>query len=157
MISLRRQLTRRLLGTTLGLLGLGLAALLAVACYEVGRKFDRALRTKALAISTVTVATADTVRVEFTDRFLQGFDEDNPRDFFQLWLSDGTILARSESLGSSQLPRHVGRIDAPRYFLCTLPNGRPGRALGFVFRPTPVRGVNRQGEVVRGGARVPVG
>jgi two-component system sensor histidine kinase QseC len=147
MISIRRQLTRRLLGTTLGLLGLGLAALLAVACYEIVRQFDLALRTKALAISTVTVATADTVRVEFTDRFLQGFDEDNPRDFFQLWLSDGTILARSESLGSSQLPRHVGRIDAPRYFLCTLPNGRPGRALGFVFRPKPVSGVNRQVEV----------
>ena len=147
MISIRRQLTRRLLGTTLGLLGLGLAALLAVACYAVVHQFDLALRTKALAISTVTVVTADTVRVEFTDRFLQGFDDEKPRDFFQVWLPDGKTLARSESLGTGELPHRVGRIDAPSYFLCTLPNGRPGRALGFVFRPKPVRGVNRQVEV----------
>ena len=147
MISIRRQLTRRLLGTTLGLLGLGLAALLAVACYAVVDQFDLALRTKALAISTVTVVTADTVRVEFTDRFLQGFDDDIPHDFFQLWLPDGTTLARSESLGTGELPHRVGRIDAPRYFLCTLPNGRPGRALGFVFKPKPARGINRPVEV----------
>ncbi len=147
MISLRRLLTRRLLGTTLGLLGLGLAILLAVASYAIVHQFDLALRTKALAISTVAVVTADTVRVEFTDRFLQGFDDENPRDYFQLWLPDGTTLARSESLGRAELPHRVGRIDAPRYFLCTLPNGRPGRALGFVFKPKQARGVSRPVEV----------
>lgn len=147
MISIRRQLTRRLLGTTLGLLGLGLAALLALACYEVVRQFDVALRTKALAISTVTLVTADTVRVEFTDRFLHGFDDDRPRDFFQLWHADGTTLARSESLGPAELPHRVGRYDQPRYFLCTLPNGRPGRALGFKFKPKQARGITRSVEV----------
>ncbi len=147
MISIRRQLTRRLLGTILGLLGLGLAALLTLACYAVVRQFDVALRTKALAISTVTVVTADTVRVEFTDRFLHGFDDEHPRDFFQLWLPDGTILARSESLGLAELPHRVGRFDKPRYFLCTLPNGRPGRALGFKFKPKQARGINRSVEL----------
>jgi len=146
-ISIRRQLTRRLLGTTLGLLGLGLAALLAVACYAVVRQFDVALRTKALAISTVTVVTADTVRVDFTDRFLHGFDDERPRDFFQVWLPDGTTLARSESLGLAELPHRVGPYDQPRYFLCTLPNGRPGRALGFKFKPKQGRGITRSVEL----------
>lgn len=146
MNSIRRQLTRRLLGTTVGLLGVGLAALLAVACYAVVRQFDIALRTKALAVSTVTVVTADSVRVEFTDRFLHGFDDERPRDFFQLWLRDGTTVARSESLGQAELPHLVGRYDRPRYFLCTLPNGRPGRAIGFNFKPKPARGITRSVE-----------
>ena len=65
MISIRRLLTRRLLGTTLGLLTVGLTALLALACYAVIHQFDVALRTKALAVSTVAVVTPETVRVEF--------------------------------------------------------------------------------------------
>ena len=147
MISIRRQLTRRLLGTTLGLLGLGLAGLLAVACYAVVRQFDLALRTKALAISTVAVVTPDTVRVDFTDRFLQGFDDKRPRDFFQLWLEGGRTLARSESLGAADLDRKLGTLDKPRYFLCTLPTGRPGRAIGFVFRPHQQRDTTRAAAV----------
>ena len=147
MISIRRQLTRRLLGTTLGLLGVGLAALLGVACYAIVHQYDVALRTKALAISTVAVVTDDTVRVEFTNRFLQGFDDKRPRDFFQLWLPDGRVLAGSESLGKSSLPREADLTDKPRYFLCTLPNGRPGRGLAYLFKPKQARGVNRPVEV----------
>jgi two-component system sensor histidine kinase QseC len=142
-ISIRRQLTRRLLGTTVGLLAGGLAALLGVACYAVVHQFDVALRTKALAISTVAIVTPDSVRVEFTDRFLQGFDDAKPRDFFQLWGPDGTTLARSESLGRADLPHQAGTIDRPRFFLCRLPTGRPGRALGFAFKPKRARGTAR--------------
>jgi two-component system sensor histidine kinase QseC len=147
MISIRRLLTRRLLGTTLGLLTFGLAALLALACYAVVHQFDLALRTKALAITTVAVVTADTVRVEFSDRFLQGFDDKRPRDFFEMWLPAGTSLARSESLGASELPHWVGKFEKPRYFLCTLPTGRPGRAMGFVFKPKQAPGINRPVEI----------
>jgi len=147
MISIRRLLTRRLLGTTLGLLALGLTALLALACHAVVHQFDLALRTKALAISTVAVVTADSVRVEFSDRFLRGFDDKRPRDFFQLWLPNGTTLARSESLGDATLPHRLGTYEAPVYFLCTLPTGRPGRGMGFVFKPKQINGINRPVEV----------
>ena len=143
MISIRRQLTRRLLATTLCLLAISLAALLTVACYAVVHEFDIALRTKALVISTVTVVTDDTLRVEFTDRFLQGFDDKHPRDYFQLRLTDGRTVAKSESLGAAELDRRPGLKDKPVYFLCTLPNGRPGRAVAFLFKPKQARGVNR--------------
>jgi len=147
MNSIRRQLTRRLLGTTFGLLALGLAGLLAVACYAVVHQFDVALRTKALAVSTVAVVSADTVGVDFSDRFLQGFGDEKPRDYFQIWLADGTALARSESLGTADLPRRLGRLDKPRYFLCPLPNGRSGRAVGFVFKPKQTRRNSRPVEL----------
>jgi len=112
-----------------------LAALLALACYAIMHQFDGALRTKALAISTVVTVAGDQVRVGFTDRFLHGFDDKDPRDYFQLWRSDGSTLERSESLGHGELVHQVGPFEAPRYFLCRLPNGRPGRAIGFRFRP----------------------
>jgi signal transduction histidine kinase len=140
MNSIRRQLTRRLLRTTLALLGLGLVALLAAAGYAVVHEFDLALRTKALAVSTVTVVTPAGVQVQFTDRFLHGFDDDKPRDFFQVWQRDGTTLARSESLGKADLRQAFGKFDKPKYTLCTLPNGRPGRMIGYVFRPRVDKG-----------------
>lgn len=143
MNSIRRQLTRRLLVTVLGLLGLALAALLAAAGYAVVHQFDLALRAKALVISTVTTAASDgAVRVAFTDRFLHDFDDKQPHDFFQLRRADGTTVARSESLGAADLPaRPGGTPDRPRFWFCSLPDGEPGRALGFVFRPKVATGV----------------
>jgi signal transduction histidine kinase len=140
--SIRRQLTRRLLGTTLGLMGLGLAALLAAAGYAGLRQFDLALRTKALAISTLTTVALDgEVHVQFTDRFLRDFDDKNPRDFFEVRGRDGAVIARSESLGSAHLPARVGTFDQPKFWFLTLPNGEPGRAMGFVYKPKPPKGI----------------
>lgn len=148
MISIRRQLTRRLLGTTLGLLGLGLTALVALACHAVVNQFDGALYTKALAVSTVVQVSGESVKVGFTDRFLRGFDDDDPSDYFQMWRWQGEEVARSESLRKQpDLLRRVGRLERPRYFLCTLPNGRPGRAIGFRFRPKLERGDDRNLEL----------
>ncbi len=39
--------------------------------------------------------------------------------YFEIWLDDGTVLARSESLEAGTLPRHEGPL--------SLPDGRPGR------------------------------
>jgi signal transduction histidine kinase len=140
--SIRHELTRRLLRTTLALLGVGLAALLAAAGYAVVYQFDLALHTKALAISTVTTVGDDgTVRVQFTDRFLHDFDDDHPSDFFQIWRADGTTLARSESLGRANLPPRAGKLEKPKFSLFTLPNGRPARALSYRFRPKAPKGV----------------
>jgi len=123
-------------------MGLGLAGLLAAAGYAELRQFDLALRTKALAISTVTtVALTGEVRVQFTDRFLRNFDDKTPSDFFEVWGRDGVIIARSESLGSAHLPARAGTFDQPKFWFLTLPNGEPGRAMGFVYKPKPPKGI----------------
>ena len=140
MNSIRRQLTRRLLRTTLALLAFGLVALLVAAGYAILHQFDLALRTKALAISTVTVVTPTGVQVQFTDRFLHDFDDEKPQDFFQVWRRDGTTVARSESLGKGDLRQEFGNFEKPKYIFCKLPNGRPGRMIGYVFRPRVARG-----------------
>lgn len=136
MSSIRRQLTRNLLGATLVLLGGGLAAVYLAARHAVLEQFDAALRAKALAISTLTRATGEGAVVEFSDRFLRGFDDSKPRDFFQLWDAAGKPVGRSESLlKRDDLPRRVGTPDKMEQWDFTLPNGRPGRAVGFSFRP----------------------
>jgi len=122
---------RPLLGTTLGLLTFGLAALLTVACYAVVDQFDLSLRTRALAISTVAVVTADSMRVDFTDRFLRGFDDKRSRDFFQLWLPDGATLARSKSLENAELEHRVGAFDSPVFFYARFRPAVPGGRSAF--------------------------
>ncbi|MGH7944612.1 MAG: ATP-binding protein, partial [Opitutaceae bacterium] len=137
MRSIRRQLTRHLLAAVFLLLGGGLGALYYAARDEAIDQFDDALRAKALAVSTLTQRTRDGVRLEFSDRFFRGFDDDRARDFFVLWDRRGRVLARSESMRDSgrELPRRVGSLDRPERWNLTLPNGRPGRAVGFAFKP----------------------
>ena len=136
MTSLRQQLTRNLLAATLVLLGGGLLAVYLFARAMVVEQFDAALRAKAFAVSTLTRVAAGGVSLAFNDRFLRGFDDDKARDFFQLWDAGGATIARSESLKKrADLPRRFGKPDKPERWNFTLPNGRPGRAIGFAFRP----------------------
>ena len=131
MISVRRHLTRTLLGTALALGGAGAAVTLAAASAALAE----ALRAKALAISTLTSPTADGVQVAFTDHFMRGFDDHNPRDFFEIWDSSGRPLARSESLGQGDLPRPARLGEKAFFWRQQLPPQRSGRAIGFSFAP----------------------
>jgi two-component system sensor histidine kinase QseC len=136
MISIRRQLTRELLLAALTLGGAGFLALYLAARSAVVRQFDAALQAKALAVSTLTEPGPDGVRVRFTDRFLRGFDDRRPRDFFEIWDAENQPVARSESLGARDLAPPPPRLPrTPVRWNLTLPNGRPGRAIGFSFQP----------------------
>jgi signal transduction histidine kinase len=136
MKSLRRHLTRTLLGLFGVLLGGGLLALYLFVREAVVRNFDTTLRAKALAIGTLTFQEGERVAVNFTDKFLRGFeDEEDARDFFELWHADGTVVARSESLRTADLPRHRDVDDKPHYWNFRLPNGHAGRAIAIAFKP----------------------
>lgn len=136
MISIRRQLTRELLGAVLLLLAGGLAALYFAARDAAIDQFDLALQAKARAISTLTSLDGDDVRVAFNDHFMPGFEDRKPRDFFQLWDTDSREITRSESLpAGTQLPHRVGTLERPLKWNFILPSGRPARAAGFAFQP----------------------
>jgi signal transduction histidine kinase len=134
--SIRRQLTRELLIAVLLLLGGGLAALYFAAREAAIEQFDDALRAKALAITTMTERSRDRVRLDFSDRFFRGFDDDEADDFFMLWDNADRVVARSESLGDDGvLPLIVGSLEKPRRWNLQLPSGDSGRAIGFRFTP----------------------
>jgi two-component system sensor histidine kinase QseC len=136
MRTIRQQLTRKLLGAVLLILLGGLTALYFGAREAATDQFDRTIYAKGAAISTLVFQTKEGFRFEFTDRFMKGFEDYETKDFFQLWTSDGREIARSESLVKGQdLPRRTGTIEHPAEWNFTLPNGRPGRAIGYSFRP----------------------
>jgi two-component system sensor histidine kinase QseC len=150
MKSIRRQLTRNLVGATCVLLGGGLLAVYLAAREAVMDQFDDTLRAKALAISTVTRIRGEDVTVAFNDRFLRGFDDDKARDFFQLSDEQGRIIAQSESLGKRrELAWRSGKPDKPSRWNLKLPNGEPGRAVSFAFTPARDGGSGRGRTEVR--------
>lgn len=108
-------------------------------------RFDQKLRIQAYSIMTATYQKADRkVEVHFTDRFLHEFNSNQKRAFYQLWINDGEVVKRSDSLGDRDLPRQFGKEREPEYWNLVLPNGLSGRAIGVRFEPR-VRG-NREGD-----------
>ncbi|MDE3084475.1 MAG: sensor histidine kinase N-terminal domain-containing protein [Verrucomicrobiota bacterium] len=140
MNSIRRQLAKRLLVAFFVLLGGVVSAVFFSARSELIEQFDIALRAKAAAISTLTVRTTDGMHIDFDERFFHNFASHKPRNFFELWQADGTRIARSKSLGEADLPLLAGTFEHPKFWDLTLPTGRSGRAVGFVFAPKTTGG-----------------
>jgi two-component system sensor histidine kinase QseC len=135
MISIRRQLTRELIGAFLILLAGALAALYCSARDEVIEQFDNALRTKAEAIGSLTVPQDGGIQLDTTDQLFRSFGKGRPHDFFEIRGEQGQALARSQSLAGADLPLPVQPLTRPRVWDVTLPSGRPGRALALKFSP----------------------
>ena len=143
MISIRRQLTRNLLGAFLVLLGGALAALYFTARDELIEQFDDALRAKALAISSLAFWRDNAVRLDTGDQFFRSFGKEERRDYFEIWDGDGKILKRSDSLGGAELPKPEKPLSKPRVWDIKLPNGKPGRAVAVMFSPDQIESERR--------------
>lgn len=139
--SIRRRLTVSLLLTLFAVFAAGIVALYVAVRGEFIESFDDALIAQARAISTlVTVDDDGTVRLDFSDRFMRGFDDDEAHDFFQLWDADGRTLERSESLEDEpDLPLRTDSLKDPEYFFLRLAHDKPARAVGIEFEPRPAR------------------
>ena len=135
MKSLRRQLTLRLLGLC-ALLWLGAGGgLYAVLRAALAAEFDVALLARAQALATLVKQEANGVELDFAGEIMRDFERTHSPDYFQIWKSDGTTLARSSSLHGATLPCRVDPIEAPVYGNLSLPDGRDGRAIGLQFVP----------------------
>jgi two-component system sensor histidine kinase QseC len=138
MNSIRRQLTRRMVLVLAILLGVGLTAISVVIWQALGRSFDAALRTRALAVAALTEVETGRVQFDFSPDFLRGFGAEHPRSYFEIRDAAGTVLARSPSLRGSRLAFPSGGTPGrPLFRNLHLPNGRPARAAGFSFIPVP--------------------
>jgi signal transduction histidine kinase len=124
--SLRLRLTVAIVGvlTVLFLcLSLVLHALFARALY---RQFDGRLLGDAVAIAGM--AEDESPQVEFESESLPEFEGGRRPAFFEAWLDDGRVLARSPSLGARDLARPA-RSPAPGFTDLALPDGRAGRGV----------------------------
>lgn len=135
MNSIRRQLTRYLLTALLLVVGGGLGAIYWMVRAEMIESFDKTLLAKAQAISTLVMLDGDQVSLNFSDKFMHGFDDGEAKEFYEIWREDGTPVERSDSLEQDHLPNRVGDFKRPAVWSLELPRNQPGRALGVAFTP----------------------
>jgi len=91
------------------------------------RQLDLRLAGSAAAIAGM--AEDEAGGAEFEAESLPEFERAARPGYFQAWLDDGRVLARSPSLGACDLPRLGGAGSAPVHADLRLPDGRPGRAI----------------------------
>ena len=98
-------------------------------------EFDGTLEGKARALMTLTEQEASGVELEFADEYMPEFKRDKEPEYFQLWIDDRTVLERSRSLGTLDLPLLRPRVAEPRFTDLKLPDGRNGRLVQIDFVP----------------------
>lgn len=136
MKSIRRQLTFGLLLGFAVLVGIGSAAVYFSTRAVLLAEFDTALQSVATTLMELT-RQERAVQFQFPPNFAPASPQAGGIHHFEFWLADGTLLRRSASLGSSDLPRGFSAREKPQFSELTLPDGRPGRAVGVQF--TPIR------------------
>lgn len=134
-LSLRARL---LLGTTLAMaLILTVSGTLLYALWRASliAEFDAALGTQARVLTSLVERQGEGIRLEFDARQFPEYARNERPEFFCFWRADGTVIYRSPSLNGADLERLVGTVTTPRLRAAVLPNGRPGRLVGFAFTP----------------------
>ncbi len=136
---MRRSIRARLLFWVIGgmaVLQIGLAALV----YEVMERafrddFDAVLAATVRTLSGATEQDERQVRADIDERDLPEFRRTSRPDYYQVWLENGEVLARSSSLRGGDLERVDGRNGLVTYRRVRLPDGRQGRAAVLRFVP----------------------
>jgi signal transduction histidine kinase len=104
------------------------------------RDFDAALAAEAKSLMNSTEQEEGLVKLELAKGVMPEFERAREPHYFQLWLADGSVVARSASLGQGSLGRGSlaqddGPIGCPRFADVILPDGRAGRQITIRYRP----------------------
>jgi two-component system sensor histidine kinase QseC len=135
MSSIRRFLTSRVLIATVSLLVAGHVLLYLFVSHRLMEQFDASLMTRARALAGMLEQEPLGIELDLREEFLPEYVREENAEFFQVWDEEGEVIGRSPSLGERDLPRRAGTFDAPVIWNLTLPDGRPGRAIGVAFLP----------------------
>ncbi len=135
MTSLRGRLTLLLVAGMGLLLAAGSLVLDRAITTRLLHAFDATLIAKAKSLETLTEQQKGRVWLEPTHEVMPEFEARLGAEYFQLWLADGSVLARSHSLRSGDLPRFGGPLAIPVLRDVTLPDGRHGRLIELRFHP----------------------
>ncbi len=135
MRSLRSQL---LLGTVLATTAVLLFAggvLYALVRQTLWAQFDQALAAKARSLASLVEQDEDGLESELLDAPLPEFAVGGHPEYYQIWLPDGSVFARSPSLKGRDLERPPDASDRPAFRTTRLPNGEPGRIVSTCLVP----------------------
>jgi two-component system sensor histidine kinase QseC len=98
-------------------------------------QFDVAMESKARALITLTKNDTRKLEIDFADEFMPEFEHPNNPEYFELFLSDGTLLERSHSFDGHLESRFSDQADEVIITDLRLPDGRRGRQISIKFVP----------------------
>jgi len=109
-------------------------------------QFDASLLSTARMLAASVEQDNEEVDLESSVQEMPEFQKAEHPTYYQLWNDDSTVVARSPSLGTNDLPRFEGSLNIPVFQAFNMNPGRPGRAVGFKFKPRMAdnEGTNRQ-------------
>ncbi len=98
-------------------------------------EWDTALLHKCRTLTALTEFDDDGLEFDWEAADFEEFRSGEQPEYFQLWRADGTVLAKSQSLGAGQLTCPQGTSGKPRYEAVRLADGRRGRQVALTFIP----------------------
>jgi two-component system sensor histidine kinase QseC len=123
--SLRSRLTISLVAVLVVSLGTLALVVHAVIDHALERHFDGRLLDDAIAVAGMSEDEGGAP--EFESESMPDFERADRPAYFEAWLDDGRVLARSPSLGAGDLQHEAGPASGPTFARCRLPDGRTGR------------------------------
>lgn len=129
---------RLLVGSVLGTIAVLVVAggvLYTMVARTLRTGFDEALAARARSLTALVEQDEDGLESELAAASLPQFEPSDRAEFYQAWMQDGTVIARSPSLGDGNLTRVSGVCDEPSFGTVALPDGRPGRVVWLSFVP----------------------
>ena len=103
---------------------------------EFLEQFDASLGEQARSLASLVKRNArGRVEIDLEDAALPKFAPGRQAEHFEVWLPDGSVLARSPSLASHHLPWQMSLPQRPLFTDVRLPNGRPGRTITMAVVP----------------------
>lgn len=145
-----RSLRNRLVAATLAAT---LLILLAAGCFLYGlirsallAEFDTALLAKARALASLSELDAGRFELDLEAAQMPGFEPGQRPEYFKIWSSDGSTLARSASLAQASLDGVASQSGEASYRFVELPDGRPGRQVMIATRIRTDAGIDGETE-----------
>jgi len=99
-------------------------------------QFDASLAATARILAASVEQDDDKVELELDVQMMPEFKSTDRPAYYQFWRHDGTIVARSPSLGTDDLSRFEGSLGVPVFRALQTRHGQPGRAAGLKFTPS---------------------
>ncbi len=135
MRSLRSRLIIGVIGGMLLLLTVFSLIVYAAIRRALVNQFDASLTSTARILAASVELDGDEIELEFDAQQMHEFQRPDRPTYYQLWQHDGTVAARSPSLGKDDLLRLEGPLGTPVFQALQMRNSKPGRAVGLKFTP----------------------
>ncbi len=130
--------TRLLMGIVGGMVLL--LIVFSVIIYMVIRRalidqFDASLAATARILAASVEQDDEKIELELDFEKMPEFQRTQRPAYYQLWSQDGTVVARSPSLGTEDISRLDALLDEPVFRALQMKTGQPGRAAALKFKP----------------------